>query len=118
MGGILFLTLKISYPKPILDLFLIFSLRSMGVQVNNQFQTLKEDIAVYPDRILCNPSADSSTIHVFTGTWMDGKKPLARKVIKQIKRRLVTKRRAGLYNRMIRKDRGANGNEKAGCFSK
>ena len=76
-----------------------------GCQVNNQFQILKEDIAVYPDGILCNPSADSSTIHVFTGTWMDGKKPLARKVIKQIKRRLVTKRRAGLYNRMIRKDR-------------
>ena len=40
-------------------------------QVNNQFQVLREDIAVYPDGVLCNPSAQSSTIHVFTGPgWM------------------------------------------------
>ena len=76
-----------------------------GCLVNNQFQILKEDIAVYPDRILCNPSAESSAIHVFTGTWMDGKKPLARKVIKRVKLRLTSKRRAGLYNFFIRRDR-------------
>lgn len=74
-------------------------------QVNNQFQVLREDIAVYPDGVLCNPSAQSSTIHVFTGTWMDGKKTLARKLIKRLKLRLTTSKRADLYNRIIRRDR-------------
>ena len=38
-------------------------------QTGNQFQILKHGIAVYPDTILCNPSKDSVSIHVFTGTW-------------------------------------------------
>ncbi len=41
---------------------------------NNQEQILKEDIHVYPDYVLCNPSRASKTIHVFTGTWMEGQK--------------------------------------------
>lgn len=76
-----------------------------GCQVNNQFQLLKEGIAVYPDYILCNPSSQSSTIHVFTGTWMDGVKPITRKVTTKLKLRLTDKYKAGLYNRIIRKDR-------------
>ena len=70
-------------------------------KTNNEFQILKKDIAVYPDGILCNPSKDSVTIHIFTGTWMDEAKPLARKLNKFIKLRLTTKKRAGLYKKFI-----------------
>ena len=77
-----------------------------GCQVNNQFQILSEDIAVYPDSVLCNPSLNSSTIHVFTGTWMEGKKELTQKIVKFIKLRLTTKARAGRYRKLF---------EKGGC---
>lgn len=72
-------------------------------KTNNQFQVLNQDITVYPDEILCNPSKDSVTIHIFTGTWMEGAKPLARKLNKFIKLRLTTKKRAGLYKKFINK---------------
>lgn len=72
-------------------------------KTNNQFQVLNQDITVYPDGILCNPSKDSVTIHIFTGTWMEGAKPLARKLNKFIKLRLTTKKRAGLYKKFINK---------------
>ena len=49
-------------------------------KVGNKFQILDEDIAVYPDTVLCNPSENSISIHVFTGTWLEGKKALARKI--------------------------------------
>ena len=35
-------------------------------KVGNKFQILDEDIAVYPDTVLCNPSENSISIHVFT----------------------------------------------------
>jgi len=72
-------------------------------KVNNKEQTLKEGIKVYPDYILCNPSSESSVIHIFTGTWMEGAKPLARKINKFIKLRLTTKKKAGLYRKYINK---------------
>ena len=76
-------------------------IKKFHCQVNNQEQHLKGGIHVYPDYILCNPSKDSSVIHIFTGTWMEGAKPLARKINKFIKLRLTTKKKAGLYRKYI-----------------
>lgn len=73
-----------------------------GAKPNNQEQVLKEDIHVYPDGVLCNPSANSKTIHVFTGTWMEGEKPLKRKVVTALKVRIKTPREAALYAKLIR----------------
>lgn len=73
-----------------------------GAIPNNQEQVLKDDIHVYPDGILCNPSKDSKTIHVFTGTWMEGVKPLKRKVVTFLKLRIKTKWQAGLYAQLFK----------------
>lgn len=70
---------------------------------NNQFQILDDDIAVYPDYILCNPSNKSVSIHVFNGSWLDEQKPLKRKVNKFLKLNLNTQRKAGLYRKYIQK---------------
>lgn len=70
---------------------------------NNQFQILKDDIAVYPDNILCNPSSKSVSIHVFNGSWLDDKKPLKRKVNKILKLNLTTQKKAGLYRKYVQK---------------
>lgn len=78
-------------------------INDFGCKVNNKEQLLKEGIKVYPDNVLCNPSKQSSVIHIFTGTWMEGAKPLARKINKFIKLRLTTKFRAGLYHKFINK---------------
>lgn len=78
-------------------------IKEFGCKINNKEQFLKEGIHVYPDYILCNPSKDSSVIHVFTGTWMDGAKPLARKLNKFVKLRLNTKKKAELYRKYINK---------------
>ena len=74
-------------------------------QVTNSFQVLEEGIAVYPDDVLCNPSENSSTIHVFTGTWMEGAKPAWVRINKFLKVRLTTKNRAAVYNKWIRRGR-------------
>lgn len=78
-------------------------IKYFGCKVNNQEQILKDGIHVYPDYILCNPSKNSSVIHIFTGTWMEGAKPLARKINKFIKLRLTNKFKAGLYRKFINK---------------
>lgn len=78
-------------------------IKDFGCKVNNKKQLLKEGIRVYPDYILCNPSKESSVIHIFTGTWMEGAKPLARKINKFIKLRLTNKTLAGLYRKFINK---------------
>lgn len=70
-------------------------------KLGNLRQTLRDGIEVYEDDIFCNPSNRSVSIHVFTGTWMEGEKPLLRKLNKYIKLRLTTKRRAELYRRYI-----------------
>lgn len=72
------------------------------VQPNNQEQMLAEGIHVYPDGILCNPSANSKTIHVFTGTWMEGAKPLKRKLVTALKVRIKTAKEAALYAKLFR----------------
>lgn len=76
-------------------------IQQFGCQVNNQEQLLTSGIHVYPDNILCNPSKDSSTIHVFTGTWMQGQKPFKRQVNKWFKLRLTTKNKAALYRKIF-----------------
>jgi hypothetical protein len=73
-----------------------------GAKPNNQEQELKEGIHVYPDGVLCNPSADSKTIHVFTGTWMEGEKPLKRKLVTAFKVRIKTQKEAALYAKLFR----------------
>ena len=73
-----------------------------GAQPNNKEQQLQTGIHVYPDGVLCNPSAKSKTIHVFTGTWMEGAKPLKRKLVTALKVRIKTKKEAALYARFFR----------------
>lgn len=73
-----------------------------GAQPNNQEQVLNEGIHVYPDGVLCNPSPKSKTIHVFTGTWMEGAKPLKRKLVTALKVRIKTKKEAALYAKIFR----------------
>ena len=64
-------------------------------------QILKEGIAVYPDTILCNPSEKSVSIHVFTGTWLDEKKAIARKINTFLKLRITSRKRSALFRKYI-----------------
>ena len=70
-------------------------------KVGNKFQILDEDIAVYPDTVVCNPSENSISIHVFTGTWLEGKKALARKINVFLKIHVTNKKRAKLFRKYI-----------------
>lgn len=72
-----------------------------GCTVGNMYQVLKEGIAVYPDTILCNPSEKSVSIHVFTGTWLDEKKAIARKINTFLKLRITNRKRAALFRKYI-----------------
>lgn len=72
-----------------------------GCKVGNMYQILKEGIAVYPDTILCNPSEKSVSIHVFTGTWLDEKKAIARKINTFLKLRITNRTRAALFRKYI-----------------
>lgn len=74
-----------------------------GCKKNNQYQELKEGIIVYPDTVLCNPSKDSVSIHVFNGSWLDDQTPLKRKVNKSLKLNLTTKKKAGWYRKHVQK---------------
>lgn len=76
-------------------------IQQFGCEVNNQEQILAEDIHVYPDYILCNPSKLSKTIHVFTGSWLDRKKPLAKKVNAFLKLSINNQAKAGWFRRLI-----------------
>lgn len=69
---------------------------------NNKEQWLNYGIHVYPDGVLCNPSKNSKTIHVFTGTWMEGAKPLKRKIVTGLKLQIKTPAEAGLYAKIFR----------------
>lgn len=71
-------------------------------RVNNKEQILAYGIHVYPDDVFCNPSINSSTIHVFNGSWLEGKSDIRKKIVKWFKLRLTTKTRAELYRRIIR----------------
>ena len=58
----------------------------------NKEQVLKDDIHVYPDGFLCNPSNDSYTIHLFFGSWT-GKNSWGKKK-KELLRRMLKNRLA------------------------
>ena len=72
------------------------------LKTGNFEQLLKDDIHVYSDGVLCNPSAYSKTIHLFTGTWMDGKHSFKQKVVTALKRHISTPREAAIYQKIIR----------------
>lgn len=78
-------------------------IKKYGCQLGNKEQIIKEGIHVYKDTILCNPSKDSVCIHVFTGTWLNNKKSLMVKIVRFLKLRITTKRRASIYQKLIRK---------------
>ena len=93
--------MKVVNTKSVSDILI----QDYGCQLGNKRQTLREGIEVYTEDILCNPSGNSTSIHVFTGTWMDGKKPLIRKINKYLKLRVTTKKRAWLFRKYITKNR-------------
>ena len=70
-------------------------------KLGNNYQELKDGIAVYPDYIFCNPSKDSVSIHVFTGTWLENKKSLKYKIMKSIKLNINTSKKAEIYRKYI-----------------
>lgn len=75
---------------------------NFGFDSSKKEQLLKEDIKVYNDTTFCAPSKNSTSIHIFTGTWLDDKKSLKYKVVKFIKLRINSKWKANLYNKLIR----------------
>lgn len=70
-------------------------------KLGNIEQLLDTGIKVYKDDVLCNPSINSYTIHVFTGTWLEGKKTLKYKISKFFKLRINTPKKAELYRKYI-----------------
>lgn len=70
-------------------------------KLGNIEQELKNGLKVYKDDILCNPSINSYTIHVFTGTWLEGKKTLKYKISKFFKLRIDTPKKAEFYRKYI-----------------
>ena len=74
-----------------------------GCKLGNIEQTLREGVKVYKDDVLCNPSINSYTIHVFTGTWLEGKKNLKYKISKFLKLRINTPKKAAFYQKYIGK---------------
>ena len=73
-----------------------------GLKIGNKEQMLKEGIHVYADGVLCNPSKDSKSIHLFTGTWMNGKHSFKHKIVTDLKRHINTPKQAGRYAKWIR----------------
>ncbi len=67
----------------------------------NKEQLLKDGIKVYKDDILCNPSKNSTTVHIFTGTWLEGVKPLKRKIVTALKTNIKTKKQAEIYKKIF-----------------
>lgn len=72
-----------------------------GLILNNKEQILDEGIKVYEDGVLSNPSKNSKTIHIFTGTWLNEKASFKKKICRFFKYRLTNKRRAELYSKIF-----------------
>ena len=70
--------------------------------LNNTEQILEDDIKVYKDDIFSNPSLNSKLIHIFTGTWVEGKVCIKTKLCQKLKYHLTTKKRANLYKKVFR----------------
>ena len=69
-----------------------------GCELGNKEQLLRTGIKVYKDNVLCNPSKNSKTIHIFTGTWLEGQSNFMKNLNRIIRLRLTTKNRAKLYS--------------------
>lgn len=76
--------------------------KNYGLEAGNFEQRLKEGVHVYPDGILCNPSSKSKSIHLFTGTWMNGQHSVKEKIVTALKRHISTPKQAGMYQKLIR----------------
>ena len=72
-----------------------------GCSKENKEQLLKDGIKVYKDDFLCNPSKNSTTVHIFTGTWLEGIKPLKRKIVTALKTNIKTKKQAEIYRKIF-----------------
>ena len=72
-----------------------------GCSKENKEQLLKDGIKVYKDDVLCNPSKNSTTVHIFTGTWLEGIKPLKRKIVTALKTNIKTKKQAEIYRKIF-----------------
>ena len=73
-----------------------------GLKIGNKEQELKDGIHVYPDGVLCNPSSSSLSIHLFTGTWMNGRHSFKHKIVTFLKRHINTPKESVLYAKWIR----------------
>ena len=62
----------------------------------NKEQLIKDDIRVYKDTVLCNPSRESKTVHLFYGSWV-GNTSLERKVHRFIREHLNSKFNIKIY---------------------
>lgn len=69
-----------------------------GCELGNKEQVLRTGIRVYKDTVLCNPSKESKTIHIFTGTWLEGQNDFTKNLNRMVRLRLTTKNRAKLYS--------------------
>lgn len=76
-------------------------IEKFGCKSGNVEQLLKDDIKVYKDNVLCNPSKDSYVIHIFTGTWLEGKKGIKRSISKYLKLKINTPRKAENYRKLV-----------------
>ncbi|TSO26738.1 glycosyltransferase [Lactobacillus sp. LL6] len=76
--------------------------KKYGLETGNFEQRLKYGVHIYPDGILCNPSSKSKSIHLFTGTWMNGKHSIKEKIVTALKRHISTPKQAGMYQKLIR----------------
>lgn len=72
-----------------------------GCSKENKEQLLKDGIKVYKDDVLCNPSKNSTAVHIFTGTWLEGVKPLKRKIVTALKTNIKTKKQAEMYRKIF-----------------
>ena len=62
----------------------------------NKEQLLDTGIKVYKEGVLCNPSNESITVHVFLGTWLDNSK-FKNKIHEFLRMRLNNKYAIGVY---------------------
>lgn len=76
-------------------------IKDFGCKLGDIEQDLKSGLKVYNSNILCNPSKYSYVIHIFTGTWMEGKKNLKKKIIKHLKININSPFRAWLYSLIV-----------------
>lgn len=76
--------------------------KNYGLKLGNFDQNLSQGLHVYNDGVLCNPSGSSKTIHLFTGTWINGRHSLKQKIVTTLKRHTSNPTEAKIYQKLIR----------------